>query len=518
MPLQQTESLPKLSANQLGLIQHLVRIAHQLPGDWSFMGALEPGQEGGDSYRYQLNAIVCALASAQYHWTPAYRELYQKAIQQLIQKMLRFDVWGYWELTSRGGILCDPEQEELSNGWVDPVIHKNVMYSGPLLNMLYLYEMLYRDGKYHDQKAICFEYHPLFRGMGSQDFNYSQEQILDAALKDLKCNDFLGCESEPNLISPFCNQYLLLALMLHDKIHGTLISPEIMKRHKSAWVHKTGLYKKSADDLKLLPLMYMVRQELPVIDSSSASALAVTMHPWNREYAEYLYMEIVESTVKDFTDKSKRVDVKVELDLLQNQSGYPDPARMGISIFGFTLLAVSEMGDKDTLGGLLQFVEEHFSPTREHGHLYYRRCDDLSSASYATRLSTNGLIPWAQLNPRDGLWQIYNRPWDQEQLAAPEVTGINYPSVLVTQARYDSVAKCIKLAFQPGETPPPRVEFTIQRWPSRVALLSLAGENSPIRLDNNIDHQTKSLHVDLPFTGPLEMTIDTRADTVMPGN
>ena len=113
-----------LDEKSLGHICHMVNLANQIPGDWSDMGPYDPTQEGDDAYRYQLAYMAYALGLAQYHRTPAYRELYRDTMAKLIEKMMRWEVWGYWELASRGSKVIDPELTELVEGWIDPVIRQ----------------------------------------------------------------------------------------------------------------------------------------------------------------------------------------------------------------------------------------------------------------------------------------------------------------------------------------------------------------------------------------------------------
>ena len=79
---------PSLSEKELGHVQWLVKLALQPPGDWSNMGGLEEGQEGLEGYRYQLGYMTYALALAQYHKTPAYRELYQRVYAGIYRRLL----------------------------------------------------------------------------------------------------------------------------------------------------------------------------------------------------------------------------------------------------------------------------------------------------------------------------------------------------------------------------------------------------------------------------------------------
>lgn len=110
-----------LDKRQLGQLAFIRRLALQLPGDWSHMGAEEPGQGGFDAYRYQLAMMSYALAIAQHHYTPAWRNGHRETSRRLIDKMLRFDVWSCWELTSRGARVTEPGLVVLRPGSIDAV-------------------------------------------------------------------------------------------------------------------------------------------------------------------------------------------------------------------------------------------------------------------------------------------------------------------------------------------------------------------------------------------------------------
>ena len=101
------------------------------------------------------------------------RELFQK----LIAKMLRREVWGYWYLTSQSGIKVDPDLKEMRKPWADPVIRENIMYSGHLLLMISLYEMLFDSDEYEKEGSITF--------VSSRDAKILQELLPIVDLKHL---------------------------------------------------------------------------------------------------------------------------------------------------------------------------------------------------------------------------------------------------------------------------------------------------------------------------------------------
>lgn len=490
--------IPELDDDQLGLLRHVVSIAHQLPGDWANMGALEPGQEGDDGYRYQLSMMTCMLAAAQYHKTPAYRELYKAAIETMIEKMMRFDVWGYWELTSKGGIICDPDIVELGEGWIDPVKSKNLMYGGHLLHMINLHEVLYREGKYAPDGALTFAFDPLYRGMGPQTFKYNEGELLRIILDQFKDNGYLGCECEPNLIFPFCNQFPILSAMLHDHVHGTDLAPDIMDKFKKAWSAESALFTNADTPVEQLPLMHMVRQKVPVPNGSLGAGLAVLLHPWNREYAEALYKTVRDHVLRVDQDGRMSVDQIIDIQEFIDQ-GYR-PEMMGVSTFGFVLLAASEMGDEATEKGLLDFVERNLNPTRENGCLSYQRGDDIKSKHYATRLTTNAMIPWARMNPKDGLWTFYNQPWGETELAEPQIGEVDYPKALVTRAYHDRTARQLHVTLRPGRGTATETAFAAYHLTPGTDVPRVTANERPVDGTNgSAKWEENVLRITLPF-------------------
>ena len=91
------------------------------------MGAQEPAQEWLDAYRYQLAIMAYASGAAHYHRLPALRSVFRSLMKQLIHKMLRREVWGYWYLTSQSGVFVNPELKELRKPWADPNKKENIM-------------------------------------------------------------------------------------------------------------------------------------------------------------------------------------------------------------------------------------------------------------------------------------------------------------------------------------------------------------------------------------------------------
>ena len=116
------------------------------------------------------------------------------------------------------------------------------------------------------------------------------------------------------------------------------------------------------------------------------------------------------------------------------------------------------------------------SPTWKNGGLFYPRCDDLDTERYVTCVMGNGLLAAARINPRDGIHSLYTDPWDEDDLNDPQVTGVAFPDVLVTTARFDREDRTLRMHLVPGDTPPTHASFRVTGLDSsRPVRLSVNG-------------------------------------------
>ena len=449
-----------LDEKSLGHICHMVNLANQIPGDWSDMGPYDPTQEGDDAYRYQLAYMVYALGLAQYHRTPAYRELYRDTMAKLIEKMMRWEVWGYWELASRGSKVIDPDLTELVEGWIDPVLRQNIMYSGHLLMMVSLYEMLYQDGRYAAEGALTFQFRPVLRGLGPADFPYDHGKLAQAIFNEFERNQFIGCECEPNGIFVNCNQFPLLGFMHYDHMHGTDFAARTMPKFREQWRRRSTLF--SSDHEADLPVFYRVRQGDMVYEDSQANNESINatswgsvMHAWEKDYVEMVYPVGRDRTLRRMPDGSLGVqmagDHQKHKDYQRNPGHHSvDPMMLGVHLFGTLALAAAEVGDEETLTGMLRYADTYMKPTWKNGGLYYPRNDDLGSDAYTTARVGNALIAGARLCPRDGFWEMYNRAWTKDDLHTPQLCDVAHPDILVSQADYEREVACLVMTLKPG--------------------------------------------------------------------
>jgi hypothetical protein len=429
---------PSLSEKELGHVQWLVKLAQQPLGDWSYMGGLEEGQEGLEGYRYQLGYMAYALAIAQYHKTPAYRELYQRAMDNLIQKMVRRDVWSYWEHTSKGAKTTNPTLKERGLGWIDPVVEKNIMYSGHLINMVELYQMLYRDAKYDKPKSIAFKWEWVMEMLNI--YHYDGNRLADVIHKQFMEHPIHMIECELNLVFPVCNQHPLLGLMLYDHNHGTNLAGPVKDLMMKTFTEKGLLDPKTRDFLQF----YMIEQGKTMGPPSAGNnaCVGMVMHAWKPELIESLYPIHVKQ-VASASDGTANVQA-------DNTVGVSSaPAFAGYA---------KEMGDEKTAGNLINWMEKNCSPTwMENRYLYPRNDEKKITALF------NVMAAIAELNIKNGVWAMYNLPWKEAYFNQPYISDVEHPKAVVKQAYYDIKKDVLAITLLPGQKGVANTSFAVNQ-------------------------------------------------------
>ena len=89
---------------------------------------------------------------------------------------------------------------------------------------------------------------------------------------------------------------------------------------------------------------------------------------------------------------------------------------------------VSEMGDTETLRGLLAHADRYMNPTWARGAFYYPRNDQSYDAdgnmTFMDPVTGNAMLAYARLNVRDGMWSLYNRPFTPTHFREPALEGV----------------------------------------------------------------------------------------------
>ncbi|GAB3576267.1 hypothetical protein GCM10027445_40010 [Amycolatopsis endophytica] len=476
------DRVPALDDLQLGHLRHIENLVHQVPGDWSKMGGVDPGQELFDAYRYQLAYFAYTLGLAHYHWLPAAPSAVKPAFEKAVEKMLRRDVWGYWKETSRGARVLDPDIEELREPWTDPVVRENIMYSGHLYAMTALHAVLFDDDRYDRPGALTFEWNPVFQGLAPESHVYRRSSLGEAIYWQMVENGWLGVACEPNCIFIVCNQFPMLGFRFEDVRDGTARAEEATSAYAAAW-ERRGLY---AGNGSYHPFL-MVRQNqlVPPRGITNDAWVASVMNTWNRDLVRELFPRQVRGTLKTGPDgtispyaPSVVPKVRAALDAGEPADLPQDTTEAVVDpTFGFVAAALSELGD-ERLRGLLAHADRFLNPTWDNGGLYYPR-NDRSWDSEGNRIQVdamtgNALLGYSRLNVPDGLWSLYQRPWTAEHFAEPHVSTQDGDFDL-RRAYYHHDSRTLLLTARPRDGQRGDISLTIANAPSRPWTLRFDG-------------------------------------------
>jgi len=415
---------------ELAQLHWLLNKALQPVNQWDGFESVD--QFGQTALRYQIAFLFYAIAHAHYHRTPAYRDIYQEALDRLIQRMLEKRVWEYWYY------------ENLLGNWnanPDPVASKNVMYSGHLANMISLYEMLFNDRKYDRPGAITFVWDR------RTEFAYDHatlEQVLHRQMRD---NPWHSIACEPHQVFSMCNDHAVLSLLLFDHTHRT---------HLAAVIEE---YKRVIPKLFLTdrghfhyPYYYELGATLPLHLALGDAWTLAFMNPFYPELVRQLYPAFVQRHVKEFADGSATLSGKIYewMDLGNYRLNDASPVAFG-------LILANEMGQEALASKLWQRAGRCYEPRWEEGRLYFHRVS----------LLVNALLFLGRLNVKDGLWALYNRPWDARHFSEPYLTRVDYPGVLVKQAYYDAAMGRLVFTVVPGESGEVMTRFEVRNLDPR---------------------------------------------------
>ena len=457
---------PSLSTKKMGHVRHMVNLANQLDGDFSLMGETDPVYNMSfHAYQFQIAFAQYALASTHYHYTPAHRDLYQKASARLIQRMIYKDVWDYWahvskfDLTDRTG--SEGGEERMINyteddwyGWIDPNIKKNIMYSGHLLQMVGLHQNLFNDNRYDEPGSLTFRYAPIEYGQGPVEMKYDYHRLAKVIYDQFVEDRYRGIECERNAVYAECNQHPILGLMSYDLKNGTDLSVKVRKEFKKV------MRKRKYINPETNTTMYFLKvKEDEVVPATYAWAdgwNGHAQHVWDKEYIESIY-----------PDQLKRY-------IPSMLRGWPFE-NMGWTAsfdFGWFALLASEVGDTETVQTMTDYADAHFEPIWRDGGYYYPnttyyqynfRRDWKGFIHNVGPATGNVLVGFARINPKDGLWQIYNRPWDDTHYSQPYITNVEYLQASVTQAVYDPEEDALIVTLVPGPVPSTSTSFTVHQ-------------------------------------------------------
>jgi hypothetical protein len=388
------------------------------------------GQDDFGGYRFQLAYMAYALALAHRHRLPAAPGLFQPVMQRLIGKILLPEVWAYWRDVSRGGSVFNAHlAESLTEQW-DPVAPDNIMYSAYVQSMALLHDFLFDSSRYAAAGSLTFRHWSFFWGGEEKRFAYDRDSLNEHIYRQMIENGYLGVACEPNCVFQICNQPAILGFRLHDLIAGGSRAGEVIAGYERAWADFGRLDEAGHYNMMVAEDSRAVRSNerpSPWVDAWCGAL----MNMWNREFVHSHYSR----QVGDFLIAGPRGTLSVPSAPLREIMG--QPVITDTCDFGWVTAWAAEMGDQDTLRGLLGHADRFMSPTWRDRGLYYPRNDEVADRDgnrvEVEPLTGNVLLGYARLNVPDGLWGLYNQPWGRAHFAEPALTEVDR-DVEVSQA------------------------------------------------------------------------------------
>ncbi|MFD9701610.1 hypothetical protein [Lentzea sp. NPDC059081] len=411
-----------LDAEQLGHLRHFDNLSRLLPNDWSLMQGKGHGQDDFGAFRFQLAYMAYALALTHVHRLPAAPGLFQPAMQRLVDKILLPEVWMYWRDVSRGGAVFNAHlADRLHEEW-DPVARDNIMYSAYVQSMSLLHDHLFGSDRYARQDSLTFAHWSFFWGGQEKRFSYDRHSLNEKIYWQMVQNGYLGVACEPNCVFQICNQPAILGFRLHDLITGGTRADEVVAGYEQAWagfgrLDAGGHYNSMVlEDSRTIMANH---GPSPWMDAWCGSL----MNMWNHDFVHTHYPRQVADFLVPGPDGTLSVRTPPRAPVM-GQEVVADNCD-----FGWTTVWASEMGDGDTVRGLLAHADRYMSPKWRDGGLYYPRNDAATDGDghqvAMDPMTGNVLLGYARLNVPDGLWGIYNRPWRPEHFTEPALSKVD---------------------------------------------------------------------------------------------
>lgn len=418
------ESLARLDAKQVASIRHIGNLARQLKGDWSNMMGPTHLNDGFGAYRFQLSYSAYALALAHYHRLPAAPGLFKHTFDLIIEKMCEPDVWFYWRDNSTGGgMFQTPKSDPNAN----PVEKDNIMYSAYLQTLVLLYNSLFNDNRYTAPGSLRLQYDPhLWGPPGGFDFQYDQNSLNDRVYWNMVENGYLGVPCEPYCVFQICNMIPIIGFRLNDVLTGGNTAEEVTKGYLKAWDDFGG--RLDPDGRYQMLVAKHINKPIPSAGPGWDAWCATLMHSWSPKFVEENYKHQRSEWLIDHEDGTKSIRIERPPDMDINTANLSQTNH-----FGWIVACAAELGDTETMQGLLAYADKRLNPRIQNGGLTYPRSDTLHDKNgyYAmtSPIQANALLPLARLNVPSGLQKLYEKPWgpnNAQHYEEPALTGVDF--------------------------------------------------------------------------------------------
>ncbi|MDD5728852.1 MAG: hypothetical protein PHV59_09830 [Victivallales bacterium] len=473
------EAYPAADAREWGQLRWVLKIAGQPLSDFTNYESVD--EIGDSARRFEIAFSAYFLGAEQYHKFPAWNGPIKNGYDRLIRKMLEKPVWLYWSKDSAGRPLYEPDFDAPEAPSADPIAYRNIMYSGHIGMMVGQYEMLYNDFKWDKPGSIVLKWDDYTQ------FVYDNKRVQDVMFMQMITNPVPGIECEPNAVFPACNQHPVLSWKHYDYLHGTRYFEAAAPLFRK-WFENVLLNKKTHEIAfaYLIKQGYVLAQWHPklgnILDSKLGPAVksgklslnspcndgwvGAFMHAWAPELIEEQYPYMKRYFIVRRPDGTEEVR--------EDKLFKPD-------FLGFYTLLAAELGDEETKKKLLERADKLYSPIWKDGTYHYEyfntsyafgakpagdkekpacHCSCKDRPHTAVPMGSLGLgkcckdkfqndnvqdrlFGMARALPKNGLWKMYNEPFDKQHFSEPAITDVDMKTVVLRRAVYDRSQKAL---------------------------------------------------------------------------
>lgn len=386
--------------------------------EWEGFQRIE--QFGLSGYRYELNFSQYALAMWQYTRTPAFTGYLAEAQRNAIVKMTAKRVWRYWAI----------ENLVFYGRWnPDPVVFHNIMYSGYFGMMIGLYETLNDDRRFSAPGALEL------RWDRRTTFPFEYRGLVQALRNNMMQRpEHPQFPCEPHLVYPVCNTFAMNAMAMHDRLHGTDITGDLVERIRTSY-DRDGWRR---PDGRFISIGTRRGRQLAGPMLFNDGSIAMLLNPTMPDFAADTWEALRSGGHVRDTDG----DVELRRAVFDRMdAGNYNLARGDGQARSGLLMGASEQGDDEAATALERSITERHEPVWSNGARKLRGLSPWSYGSYA-------LGRWGR---RGAMRDLVNGEVPPQWRTGPVLAEAAYPDVLVARAVSDGSS--LDLVLRAGDGP-----------------------------------------------------------------
>ncbi|MCP2256015.1 hypothetical protein LY13_004798 [Prauserella aidingensis] len=218
------------------------------------------------------------------------------------------------------------------------------MYSAYVQSLLY--NVLFDDHRFAEPGALSFDHWSFFWGGEPKHFPYDQNSLNEHLYWQMVRSGYVGIACEPSCIFQICNHPAILGFRMHDVLTGGSRAEEVVTGYEQAWrdfgrLDPGGHYNMmvSGDTRAVRPNAL----KAPWVDAWCGSL----MNMWNRDFVCQHYPRQLAEILVPGEDGALSVVFPPPMEAMGRQ------VVNDTCDFGWVAVWASEIGDADTLTGLL---------------------------------------------------------------------------------------------------------------------------------------------------------------------